>query len=50
MEKNSKEKICIECGNTIPPHRSKRAITCSKKCSNKRATTTSNKRRRVEDD
>jgi len=40
-----KEILCIECGKKIPAYRTKRCITCSKKCSNKRATTPSNKRR-----
>jgi len=39
MIKKNKERICIECGKRIPENRSQRAITCSKKCSNKRTTT-----------
>ena len=39
------ERICIECGKKIPDIRSERAITCSKICSNKRATTPSDKRK-----
>ena len=43
---NNSKRICIECGNIIPKYRTKRAITCSKSCSNKRATTSSKKRMR----
>jgi len=39
------KRVCVECGKLISKSRSKRAITCSKKCSNKRATTPSNKRK-----
>jgi hypothetical protein len=38
---------CIECDKLIPSIRAKnpKIITCSKKCSNLRATTASNRRR-----
>ena len=37
---------CIECGKIIPKSRAEnpRIITCSKKCSNRRATTSSERR------
>jgi len=38
------EKLCIECGKVFPKGRNKKFITCSKICSNKRATTPSDKR------
>ncbi|MCH8945596.1 MAG: hypothetical protein IIA85_01620 [Nanoarchaeota archaeon] len=44
--RNKEIKTCIECGKMIPYYRISRAITCSKKCSNKRATTTSSKRKK----
>ncbi|MBR9701467.1 DNA cytosine methyltransferase [Candidatus Pacearchaeota archaeon] len=47
MKKEEYEKrVCIECGKEISKGRTKRAITCSKICSNKRATTPSNKRKK----
>jgi len=44
-----KNRLCIECGKLIPKGRSERAITCSKVCSNKRATTPSNMRKKNSD-
>ena len=46
MVSNSKKRICIECGKLIPEYRNVKAITCSKSCSNKRATTSSENRKR----
>ena len=42
-----KVRFCIECEKEIPSTRSKRAITCSVKCSNKRATTPSHLRKKA---
>lgn len=47
--KNEKERFCIECGKKIPDSRNSRAKTCSKVCSNKRATTPSDKRKKIRD-
>lgn len=44
--KNKKIRTCIECEKIIPSYRIARAITCSKKCSNKRATTSSAARKK----
>ncbi len=46
-KEDEKERFCIECEKIIPQSRSQRSITCSKKCSNKRATTPSTKRKQV---
>lgn len=45
----NEQRKCIECGKTISGYRLKnpKIITCSKKCSNKRATTSSLNRKRV---
>jgi len=42
----NEERKCIECGKIIPPDRARnpKIITCSKKCSNKRATTSADRR------
>ena len=46
--KMANERRCVECGKIIPEYRAKnpKIITCSKICSNKRATTSSEARRR----